>query len=137
MKKTIILIIAVIVVMIVGIIIGKNTIKSQPTSSNTVEKNPINTVENATNNNINTETNINVEENIIEQEEKKEEEPKTDLEKAIHIVKKDWGEDSTVYFAQDGQTNNGEYIICVREKETTRAKAWYTVNVEDETYTRE
>ena len=61
----------------------------------------------------------------------------SDLEKAIDIVKKDWGADSTVYFAQDGQKESGEYIICVRDTETTSAKAWYTVNVQTGTFVKE
>ena len=62
--------------------------------------------------------------------------PKTDLEKAIDIVKEDWGPDTSVYFAQDG-TKNGKYIICVRDKASTAALAWYTVNVEDGTFVKE
>lgn len=76
--------------------------------------------------------------NEIQKEEEKEqyvviekkEEEKTDLEKAMDIVSKDWGEDDSVYFSHDGQNNNGEYIICVRQQSTTNALAWYIVNAE-------
>lgn len=32
-----------------------------------------------------------------------------------------------------GISDEGNIIICVREKTTTNAKAWYSVNVETET----
>ena len=95
---------------------------------NETNNNTKNEVKNELNNNENTNTTTN---------EPKEETPKTDLEKAIDIVKKDWGADSTVYFAQDGQKESGEYIICVRDTETTSAKAWYTVNVQTGTFVKE
>ena len=97
-------------------------------AAESTNNNTKNEVKNELNNNENTNTTTN---------EPKEETPKTDLEKAIDIVKKDWGADNTVYFAQDGQKESGEYIICVRDTETTSAKAWYTVNVQTGTFVKE
>ena len=150
MKK--IYIILVIIVIIAGIVIGIN-IKDDNTKE-TISENHENKNEQENSNIENKTINNNIEnkqeeiKNIVENDvtnnteeipEQKEEEtlPKTDLEKAIDIVKKDWGEDSSVYFAQDGQTQTGEYIICVRDAQTTNALAWYTVNVDTGEFEKE
>ena len=134
MKKTIIMVLIAIIGMAIGIVIGVNLGKEKETtpvaSENVVENKVKNREEYIEKNEI---------ENTIENEEENvEEEPKTDLEKAIYIVKNDWGKDDTsVYYAEDGKTKKGEYIICVREKSTTKALSWYTVDITTGTYTRE
>lgn len=145
MKKAIIYIMAIILVAALGVVIGRSINSS--TSSNKVYSNSIdnktkeqikNEVKNREENKISNSTTN----NVIEQPEnnvddKKEEEQKTDAEKAMDMVKADWGEDDgTVYFDEAEKTDDGEYIICVREKETTNAKAWYKVNIENETAER-
>lgn len=65
-----------------------------------------------------------------------EEEPKTAKEKAINIVKKDWGEDKIVDISIDGIDNNGNYIVAVRDSATTEAKAFYIVNTSNGTFTK-
>ncbi len=84
----------------------------------------------------NTIENNTVENNSTNQNENssKPAEPQTDEEKAIDIVKKDWGADSSVNFVVDSVNENGEYIVCVRNRETTVAIEWYTVNVENGTF---
>lgn len=47
--------------------------------------------------------------------------------KAIDIVKQNWGEDNTVYFTSDGKNKNGDYVIVVREKSSTKALYFYSV----------
>lgn len=136
MKKTVVYILAVIIVIIIGILLAvkvTNDFKVKPTSSNNIISN--NETNNVIANEVNNENN-NYIENYIE-ENTEPEKTKTDLEKAIDIVKEDFGDDSNVYYAQDGKTSNGEFIICVRDKNSTAALAWYTVNIEDGTYTRE
>ena len=134
MNKKILYVIGLVVVIILGVLFARvlsGSIDARPASSSKVKnsnKLTNNQVKNELNNNENTNTTTN---------EPKEETPKTDLEKAIDIVKKDWGADNTVYFAQDGQKESGEYIICVRDTETTSAKAWYTVNVQTGTFVKE
>ena len=134
MNKKVLYVIGLVVVIILGVLFARllsGSIDARPASSNKVENSNNNTkneVKNELNNNENTNATTN---------EPKEETPKTDLEKAIDIVKKDWGSDNTVYFAQDGQKESGEYIICVRDTETTSAKAWYTVNVQTGTFVKE
>ena len=151
MKKTIIYLVILTLVIGVGIAVGLNMEddkKAVETMSgktenkvNQVQNNQENKIENTINNNVveNTTNNKIQEGEEIEEEsqeqgaEDKNGEPKTDLEKAIDLVKKDWGEDSSVKFVEDGKTNTGEYIICVRDKNTTNALAWYKVNLENET----
>ena len=132
MKKTIIIVIAVMLVVLVGVIVGKSI--SGVNTSNTVSSEKIdNSLYSVSNNNVdkkaeNEKSNtVNNVLNTVDNTENKEE--KTDLDKAMDLVKKDWGEDSTVYFAQDGKTENGEIIICVRDNKTTGARAWYSVDV--------
>ena len=136
MKKTIIIVIAVMLVVLVGIVVGRSINEASnfiQTDSKKVENNTNKVsnqkVENKTENEENNIINNDVT-NTIENIEQEEIVIKTDLDKAIDLVKKDWGEDNTVYFAQDGKTEKGEFIICVRDNETTGARAWYSVNVE-------
>ena len=51
-------------------------------------------------------------------------------EKAKNIVKENWGEDDSVYYSYDGINSEGKYIICVRDKATTKALYWYYVDIE-------
>ena len=148
MKKKYIYIVVIIIVIAAGVIIGVN-IKdnTKETSSRNVtntndgnNKVIVNQTINHKENNIENEIEQNTEDNNIAETPVADEEkftPKTDLEKAMDIVKKDWGEDSSVYFAQDGQTQSGEYIICVRDTQTTNALAWYTVNTETGEFEKE
>lgn len=54
----------------------------------------------------------------------------TPEEKAKQIVKENWGEDDLVYYSYDGKDENGRYVICVREKSTTKELYRYYVDVE-------
>lgn len=143
MKKTIILITIIALIIVLGVLVGKKISQNEqfePVNSNKIEQNTNKIMENILENKSNT---ANVVENVVEEkpeekpEEDKIEEPKTDLEKAIEIVKNNWGEDNSVFFDETDTTNEqkakGEYTICVREKSTTNAKAWYTVDVQNGT----
>ena len=55
-------------------------------------------------------------------------ESEDDEQKAINIVKKDWGSDEGVVFTLESISSNGNYIISVRDTESRNAVAWYTVN---------
>ena len=37
-----------------------------------------------------------------------------------------------VYCSFEEKDSEGNYVVCVREKETTRALYWYIVNIETE-----
>ncbi len=143
MKKMVYVLI-VIVLIALGIVVAvnlRNGNKEIPSSSENVENDKINNAQNNITNNA--QNNITEEDTTIngenqEQDKNNNEEGlKTDLEKAIDIVKKDWGEDSSVYFAEDGQTRDGEYVICVRDNNTTSAIAWYTVDIKTGKFTKE
>lgn len=134
MKKIIIFVLIAIATMGCGIFIGlriDNEKTKSVSTSNVINNNKVQ------NNNINSANSIeNTVENVnVENQETNEE--KTDLDIAIEIVKKDWGEDNTVKFAEDGRTKNGEYIIAVRDINTTVALAWYTVNARTGVFVKE
>ena len=142
MKKLVMYIILLAIIISLGIFIGLNLEddkRTVPTTSLKTENKVENTLENKVENTV-----INkVEKNEIKDTEKEESketgipdkiaEPETKLEQAIEIAKKAWGDDNSVYFAEDGQTKEGDYIICVRDNNTTSALAWYKVNIEDGT----
>ena len=142
MKKQLIIVSILIIVAIIGILLARQIMKDlkyEPTISNNVVNKNVNSVNNNvannTTNEINNDNTNSVENVVIDNPEP--EKPKTDLEKAIDIVKEDWGEDEFVYYAEDGKTASGEYIICVRDKASTAALAWYTVNIEEGTFVKE
>lgn len=149
-RKTSIIIIIILVIMLIAIgifmfgEINKGN-SSKPTSTNTLndKKNEIanqianEITENVLKNEIENNTTIeNTIENTTTPTETFEETPKTAEEKAISIVKKDWGEDKNVDIAIDGMDNNGNYIVAVRDSSTTEAKAFYTVNTSSGTFTK-
>jgi len=150
MNKKIMYVVIAIVVICAGVIIGKDIIKNENTVetsknyNNETNKNVIvNNTKNEVSNEISNETkneieNTEIENNVkedetnINTEEKEGGNEEENKEKAIEIAKKDWGEDDSVSFKFDRIDSNGNYIIVVREKATTNALRWYTVDVEDE-----
>lgn len=136
MKKIVIYILVIIAIITLGVVVGKNLVETKKTvpvisenkNQNKIESNIKNEIKNEVSNIVENE-NIEAEETVEDNEKK--EEPKTDLEKAIDIVKNEWGEDDSVYFAEDMKTEQGDYIICVRDNETTDALAWFKVNLEE------
>lgn len=97
-----------------------NTVKSNNIKNNLIE----NTAqENIIGNNV-ISNNINAVDNTSEVVE----DSKMDETKAINIVKQNWGEDNTVYFSYDGQSNTGKYIISVRDRSTTKTLNYYEVD---------
>lgn len=149
-RKTSIIIIIILVIMLIAIGIFmfgemKKGNTSKPTNTNTLENsnnqivNQIanETTENTLANEIENNTAIeNTTENTTIPTETFEETPKTAEEKAINIVKKDWGEEKNVDIAIDGMDSNGNYIVAVRDSSTTEAKAFYTVNTSSGTFTK-
>ena len=63
------------------------------------------------------------------EEEENEEVSINDDEKARELAKKEYGTEDGVYFIVDQPLGNGVYAVSVRDKETTSAIEWYTVNV--------
>ncbi len=96
-------------------------------NKNIIEENVVdNTIENNINNtNKNTDSSSVVSDEITDTEDYK--------EKAIRLVKEDWGEDDSVYFDIAEIEENGIYKVCVRDKNTTNEVMWYEVDVVNNT----
>lgn len=53
-------------------------------------------------------------------------------QKAIELVKKEWGDDHSVDFSFDYINENGEYVISVKDRETATVKCYFRVNLTTE-----
>lgn len=106
------------------------------TIGNTVENDVSNENNNTATQNVNAVNNDNNNSTVREQEVDKEtiEEEENSQEKAINIVKDDWGEDSTAYFSYEGK-DNGKHTVYVRDNETTRVLRIYTIDTSNGTFT--
>lgn len=51
-------------------------------------------------------------------------------EKAVELVKEQWGESSGVYFRNESIDAEGRYIISVRDSKTTNSLAFFVVDVD-------
>lgn len=108
MKKVFIFIIAIILVTLLGVMIAQrideNSATKQTSSEEFDNAKKEQIIDEAKNREENKEKETDIEEEnkvTEEKEEDKENQEKTAVEKAIDLVKKDWGEDDTVYFAED------------------------------------
>jgi len=54
--------------------------------------------------------------------------PVTSSDEAVQIVKNSWGEDNTVTIQFDSMNTSGNYVVVIRDKTTTQALYWYTVD---------
>ena len=52
-----------------------------------------------------------------------------DKEAAVDLVKKEWGEDSSVSFSFEYINENGEYVISVRDKASATVKNYFRVDI--------
>ena len=152
MKKAILILIAIILVVGVCFFVtrelnkedkaGNNVVNTNSSQNNVKEKkvnetsnNKNNIIENNITNTVNVENAIQNTETVESNTETFEDTPQTEEEKAISIVKKDWGaNDVNVKIAIEGINDNGTYIVTVRDSETTEAKAFYKVNVKSGTF---
>lgn len=147
--KTILLIMLVIIVIAVIAIFGFNilsknenvnetqnsinaTSQNMQSAVNGTEKNIVNesqnnVIENEVENK-QVENNVNnVAENVVTNQttEVLENDGASNEEKAINIVKKDWGTTEGVYFVTMGIDASGKYIVTVNDSSTTATLAWY------------
>lgn len=98
-------------------VIENNTMQENNTVSNNVVENEItNEVQN------------NTAKNTVSSNNDSEIESENDEEKALAIVKEDWGSTDGVYFKVQAIDENGNYVISVNNEETTAVLEWYTVN---------
>lgn len=101
-----------------------NEIKDEVQNSvgeNVIQNKIDNTIENSTTNDTN-----NVETNVAQTGEE-------DRQKAIDMAKKEWGEDDSVSFKIDEQTEDGKFVVSVVDKNTTKVIFWYAVDVKNNT----
>ena len=128
---------------------GNNEIDYSKTNTNTnsnihtntnlnTNTNKNNTNEN-TNKNVNNNTNVNnSNKNVastnsnLNSEETEDLDSVSDKEKAIKLVAEEWGEDSSVYYTNEG-VSSGYYIVAVRDKSNTSVKMFYKVDVNNNT----
>ena len=140
MNKTakIILGIVIAIIVVVGAYFGvKYFFNTQEASNNTNINNTNgnmalvenNTAKNEANNEIKNETKVTEEnKNKVSSNNDSEIESDSDEEKALAIVKKDWGSTDGVYFKVQAIDANGNYVISVNNADTTQVMEWYTVN---------
>ena len=133
MKKWILVATILLIILVIAIImIAINNKEEINTSFQPLNKTQENVIQNETINETINEISSpqNKTENTqIQSSEVLPEEQKTAEEKAIDIVKKDWGNDETVKFSVEGMNQDGKYVVVVRGTTTTQAKAFYYVNI--------
>lgn len=154
--KTILLIVVVIIVIGVIAIFGSNIlnknenvnetqnsinetnqnmkIEVNETENNVVNETQNNTTENEVENKQvenNIENNNTTTQNVVTNEttEVLQNDGASNEEKAINIVKSDWGTTENVYFVTMGIDASGKYIVTVNDSSTTATLAWYLVDV--------
>lgn len=154
--KTILLIVLVIIVIAVIAIFGSNilnknenvnetqnsineTNQNMQIEVNETENNVVNATQNNTTENEvenkqvenNIENNNTTTQNVVTNEttEVLQNDGASNEEKAISIVKSDWGTTENVYFVTMGIDASGKYIVTVNDSSTTATLAWYLVDV--------
>lgn len=58
-------------------------------------------------------------------------------EKAVELVKKEWGSTDGVYFSNESIDAQGRYIVSVRDKKTTTSLAFYLVDIDKQLVTQQ
>lgn len=134
-KKVLMYLGAIIIVIIVAVICTCKIFKKAESVPTVTDVNDVNNMTNEIEKKKENQ-NVNSSETEIKNEDKKENKNTSESkeEKAKKIVQDNWGEDDTVYYSYDGIDANGKYIICVREKATTKALYWYYVDVDSGTF---
>lgn len=118
-------------------VVAMNSLENKILEDNVISNNTI--VENAIEENV-VENNISAENDVIEDDENEtqtqdtELQADTDEEKAIAIVKKDWGATDGYYFKAQ-PNSDGTYDVSVSD-ENTAVLAWYTVNPKTGKFTK-
>ena len=150
MKKSVyisIVVILILIIIVFCVLIIKEKNNSKNTNANVnFESNLILTNETTNIIQANTENGLNETETEVENTIKNEaqntqistetfeESPKTQEEKAIEIVKNDWKDTQNVKYGVEGMDENGRYIVTVRNSQTTKALAFYTVDVSNKSF---
>lgn len=111
-------------------VIATNVVENKILDDNVVVNNVIE--ENIIENNVIQENNV--PEEVTQESQDTELQTNTDEEKAIAIVKKDWGATEGFYFKAQ-PNSNGTYDVSVSD-ENTAVLAWYTVNPKTGKFTK-
>lgn len=101
-----------------------NTVKNEIKNNTVKEENNIDT------NNINENTTSNVIGKEETDSEKEEDSSQTKEEKAINLVKKEWGSDDDSVYFNIANKNGNKYTISVNSSATTEVIAWYDVDLD-------
>lgn len=108
-----------------------------------------NSIDNEVTENVVNDTKNTVVTNTQKEHDKKQEENKEDIsasttesvttreEKAVELVKKEWGSTDGVYFSNESIDSSGKYIVSVRDRKTTTSLAFYLVDVDKKLVTEQ
>ena len=155
-KRLVIGLVVILVVIGLCVLSNEEKIITVNKSNENVTENKVNKVQNKTENVVtnkvenkienkieNTGVNNNTVQNIVQNEMVENKvnntttNPQTPKEnndqKAINMVKQDWGEDASVTFKIDEKKENGKYVVSVVDKNTTAVLVWYDVDVKNNT----
>lgn len=143
MIKNGILVIAIVAVLLGVVWFVYDIVKTEPVDANSTDTNLAD--ENKGLDNLinelftNVETNQLVENDSVENEEESKNKTKEDSivsssvtskeEKAIELVKEEWGGTDGVYFSNESIDSQGRYIVSVRDRGTTNSLAFFIVDV--------
>lgn len=159
-NKKVVIISTIIAILIVGVIVGikikkldnvqeiiseekpKNTVVQNNVIENTVINNNVisnetkNEVENTITNTNTTKTENSVKNTSVSNSEVKTDEKLTGEEKAKQLAKDKWGKtDDNVYYYVEDKLSENEYIVSVRDSDTTVSLMDYKVNIKTEEIT--
>lgn len=107
--------------------VNENIIEENIVEENTTQNTVANEVENETSNNVvknTTQSQSSAPTQLAVTDQK---------QKAIELVKKEWGEDDSVNYSFEYINENGEYVISVKDRATATIKYYFKVNLETET----
>ena len=143
-KKVLIIVIPLIIIVgiICGIAFSKNTTKNANTNTQKQEENTItneetNSIVNEIDENNIIENNVSENTQVTTNPDEPQETPKTDEEKALEIVKKDFGARENTKFTVEGTDSNGRIVVVVSNINTTAAMAFYHVDISNGTFIKE
>lgn len=112
-----------------------NSVDNNITENETVVENVVNEVENTVSNEVENKTNAvtnqvaNTEKNTTISNSPAIPAVTDDKQKAIELVKKEWGDDDSVSFSFDYINEKGEYVVAVKDKASATVKNYFRVNL--------
>lgn len=144
-------VIGIVAILFVIVYLVYDVVKTEPADANVADTNLVDENTGLDNiiNELYEDISNEIETNTIDEEESKneiEKEEDEDIatsetitskqEKAIALVKKEWGGEEGVYFLNDSVDSQGRYIVSVRDSKTTNVIVFFVVDVENELVTK-